>query len=74
MDERIKAHNEGLGAKYTRGRRPVELVYVEEYETRREAMRREVKIKRLSRKDKLNMIQRGSGDDAFRTARLEESE
>lgn len=50
--ERVKAHNEGRGAKYTRGRRPVKLVYYEEFPTRQEAMRREAAIKRLTRQEK----------------------
>ena len=41
IDKRLKAHNEGKGAKYTKGRRPVKLVYVEEFKTKEEAMRRE---------------------------------
>ena len=40
LEERVKAHNEGRGAKYTRGRRPVELVYSERLETKEEALRR----------------------------------
>lgn len=53
----LKMHNEGKGAKYTRGRGPVELVYLEEFETKQEAMSREAKIKRLSRKEKLLLIE-----------------
>ena len=53
ITHRLKMHNEGKGAKYTRGRGPVELVYLEEFETKQEAMSREAKIKRLSRKQKL---------------------
>ena len=49
--------NEGKGAKYTRGRGPVELVYLEEFETKQEAMSREAKIKRLTRKEKLLLIE-----------------
>ena len=56
LAERIKAHNEGKGAKYTRCRRPVELVYYEEFFTKEEAMSREHAIKRLSRKQKLSLI------------------
>lgn len=58
--ERVRMHNEGRGAKYTRGRRPVELVYYEEFATRQEAMRREYAIKRLSRKDKQLLMERGA--------------
>ena len=59
LKERVRIHNEGRGAKYTKGRRPVELVYYEEFATRQEAMKREWAIKRLSRKDKQLLIERG---------------
>lgn len=57
LEKRLAAHNEGAGAKYTRNRRPVELVYYEEFETKQEAMSREYHIKRMSRQEKLNLIQ-----------------
>lgn len=57
ITHRLKMHNEGKGAKYTRGRGPVELVYLEEFKTKQEAMSREAKIKRLSRKEKLLLIE-----------------
>ena len=53
---RVKAHNAGVGAKYTRSRRPVELVYYESFETREEAMSREWHLKRLKRAEKLALI------------------
>ena len=56
LDKRIKAHNSGKGAKYTKTRRPVKLVYYEEYETKNEAMSREYAIKQLSRKEKEALI------------------
>lgn len=56
LEKRLAAHNAGTGAKYTKSRLPVELVYFEEYDTKEEAMRREVLIKRLSRTDKLKLI------------------
>ncbi len=56
LKERIDAHNSGKGAKYTKSRRPVELVYYEQFETREEAMRREAAIKRMSRAEKLRLI------------------
>lgn len=56
IDKRLLAHNQGLGAKYTRGRRPVELVYLEHFQTRQEAMKREAAIKKLPRADKLALI------------------
>lgn len=57
LAERVRAHNEGRGARYTRSRRPVELVYYESFDTRAEAMSREWHIKRLSRAEKLKLIQ-----------------
>ena len=57
ITHRLKMHNEGKGAKYTRGRGPVELVYLEEFETKQEAMSREAKINRLTRKEKLLLIE-----------------
>lgn len=56
LEERVQIHNEGKGAKYTKCRRPVELVYYEVFETKQEAMRREVAIKRLTRREKLGLI------------------
>ena len=53
---RLEAHNSGLGAKYTRSRRPVELVYWEVFEDRHDAMSREWHLKRLSRARKLALI------------------
>ena len=57
LEKRIKDHNAGRGAKYTKARRPVVLVYKEEFPTKQEAMKREWEIKRLSRKEKLSMIE-----------------
>ena len=56
LEKRLQAHNAGKGAKYTRSRRPVQLVYAEESEDRHTAMRREAQIKQLSRAEKLQMI------------------
>ena len=50
LDKRVKAHNEGRGAKYTRSRTPVELVYYETFETKEEAQRREYAIKKMTRR------------------------
>jgi putative endonuclease len=60
LDRRLKTHNSGKGAKYTRARRPCALVYYEEYPTKSEAMKREYAIKQLSRNQKLDIIQRGA--------------
>ena len=56
LEKRLKAHNEGKGAKYTKTRRPVFLVYHEEFDTKEEAMKREYAIKKLSRAKKLALI------------------
>lgn len=52
LNERLKMHESGKGAKYTRGRGPFEIMYVETFLTKQEAMRREYAIKQLSRKQK----------------------
>lgn len=57
LDRRIAEHNSGKGAKYTRFRAPVHLVYSERQEDRADASRRELEIKSLSRQDKLKMIE-----------------
>ena len=59
---RLAAHNAGTGSRYTRARRPVRWVYAEAFDTREEAMRREARIKRMSRAEKLELIQRESGE------------
>ena len=55
LERRIKAHNEGRGAKYTKPRRPVSLIYYEEYSSKEEAMAREYAIKQMSRAAKLRL-------------------
>ena len=57
LEKRLQAHNSGKGAKYTRSRRPVELVYWEECATREAAMAREWQLKHLTRAQKLALIQ-----------------
>lgn len=56
LDKRIGTHNSGMGAKYTRNRLPVTLKYHEKFETKSEAMKREIAIKRLTRKAKMKLI------------------
>ena len=58
LEQREAAHNTGKGAKYTKARRPVELVYFEEFETKEQAMKREYAIKQMARKDKLELVRR----------------
>lgn len=57
LSKRIQRHNLGLGAKYTRSRRPVELIYFETFENKSEALKREYQIKQLSRKQKEKLIE-----------------
>lgn len=56
LENRIKTHNDGKGARYTRGRTPVELVYWEEHKNRSDAQKREIAIRNLSRKEKEKLI------------------
>ena len=58
FEKRIKDHNDGKGAKYTKTRRPVELVYYEKFETKEEAMKREYAIKQLTREEKKTLIEK----------------
>jgi len=58
LEKRIEMHNSGRGAKYTRGRGPVELIYCEAFATKEEAMRREWEIKQLTRKEKEELIKK----------------
>ena len=66
LEKRVETHNSGKGAKYTRSRRPVELVYHEEFQTKEEALRRERAIKKLTRNAKeqlLRGIKEGTSDE-----------
>lgn len=56
LEKRIKNHNTGKGAKYTKTRTPVTLVYYETFLTKQEAMKREYAIKQMKRKDKEKLI------------------
>jgi len=56
LEKRVKAHNAGRGAKYTRSRLPAVLVYAEAQPSPREAMRREYAIKQLTRAEKLRLL------------------
>ena len=58
LDRRIKAHNAGTASKYTRVRRPASIVYSEEVETKGDALRRELQIKRLTRSGKMAIIKK----------------
>ena len=58
VEKRLEAHRTGKGAKYTRGRGPLELVYREECGDHSDALRREAEIKRLPRDEKLKLIKK----------------
>ena len=58
LEGRIAAHNNRTGVKYTKSRRPAELVYFEEYGNRHESLSREWHIKRLSRAEKLHLLEK----------------
>jgi putative endonuclease len=64
VERRVAEHDAGEGAKYTRGRTPVDLVHVETYDTRSAAMGREHEIKSLSRRAKVRLVE--GADDADR--------
>lgn len=57
IDERVAKHNAGKGAKYTRGRGPVKVIYTRSFKSRSEACKYEYELKQLSRVDKLGVIQ-----------------
>lgn len=59
LEKRLEQHRSGKGAKYTRGRGPLELVYSEALPSRSEALKREAAIKRLRREEKLQLIASG---------------
>ena len=73
LDNRITAHNAGKGAKYTRSRLPVKLIYRETTTDRSSALRRELSIKNLSRADKLGLIAEPSNDQQERRTADRES-
>ena len=52
IEKRLKSHNAGTGAKYTRARLPVTLAYLETFDTKSEAMKREAALKKLTHRQK----------------------
>jgi putative endonuclease len=56
LEKRIEAHNAGKGAKYTRGRRPVKMVYSEKFRSKSKALKREWEIKKMERVEKINLL------------------
>ena len=62
LEKREKVHNSGKGAKYTKSRLPVRLVYSEKFDNKSDAMKREAQIKKLSRIKKLDLKNRYQGN------------
>jgi len=60
LDKRLATHNAGEGAKYTRGRTPVKLLYRESCADKSAALKREMRIKRMSRNEKLKLCKSAS--------------
>ena len=56
VEKRFLAHTSGKGAKYTRANKPVKIVYVKEFDTKSEARKEEYRIKQLTHKEKLDLI------------------
>ncbi|MBR3069278.1 MAG: GIY-YIG nuclease family protein [Lachnospiraceae bacterium] len=63
LEKRMEAHNSGRGAKYTKSRRPVELVYFKEFTQKSDAMSREARLKQLGRAEKLKLIAMSAKED-----------
>jgi len=61
VKNRLKRHNNGKASRYTRSRRPVELLYTEKFDTKSEALRREIEIKDFSLENKRRLIKFGLG-------------
>lgn len=61
VERRLCAHQSGKGAKYTRGRGPLVVVYREELPDKSAALKREIAVKRLTREEKLRLIQENGG-------------
>lgn len=66
VQKRLEAHAEGRGAKYTRGRAPLKLVYQETCENRSQALRREAEVKKLKKSEKLLLISSEKSLEAYR--------
>ena len=72
LNKRIKAHNNGKGAKYTKPRLPVELVYAKGHATKEEAMKDEYRIKQLPRQDKQKLCREYEEEQKKLQGRTEE--
>jgi putative endonuclease len=74
LDKRLGVHNAGEGAKYTRGRTPVTLVYQESCTDKSAALKREIQIKRLSRAKKLALYNAGESTNKAPSAHKEDAD
>jgi putative endonuclease len=70
LERRLKLHNEGKGAKYTRGRGPVALTYSKAYENKSDALKAEARFKQLSRKKKVEFLIRETSDEHVAAEKL----
>lgn len=66
LERRLAAHRAGKGAKYTRGRCPLELRYLEKCENHSQALRREYAVKSLSKEEKLKLCQNKDSNELMR--------
>lgn len=69
FERRLQEHEEGIGAKYTKGRGPFSVLYTEECEDRSAASKREYTMKRLSRAQKIQFIETGKKTSKIKTGR-----
>jgi putative endonuclease len=67
VERRVREHDAGDGAKYTRGRTPVELVHVESFDSQSAAMSREYEIKQFSKMKKQRLVESSEAESAFDT-------
>jgi len=65
VERRVREHDAGEGAKYTRGRTPVELVHVESFDSRSAAMSREYELKQRTRAQKERLVESSDAEEAF---------
>ncbi|MBP3041020.1 GIY-YIG nuclease family protein [Bacillaceae bacterium Marseille-Q3522] len=70
LDRRIRLHNEGKGAKYTRGRTPLTLLYAKQFTSKSEALKAEYHFKQLPRQKKLALIRNETGDNNVAAKKL----
>jgi putative endonuclease len=70
IERRVKRHNEGKGAKYTRGRGPVQLLYVKSFDNKSDALKAEYEFKTWPRKKKETFLIKELGDEYVATKKL----